>query len=256
MYRVVGTRIKAENPVNGIISCTPCRGVLWRGYYSLYNMLTRTPDLYLLHKLCEQLNRSLAEAESSYLEFVDVCNTAIKSCDEAAQICRRKANEARGKKLTTRIVGGTASAIAMGVGAVATTAVTVSTGGLGALALGAAAGTVGVAGAVTTHCIASEYAKSEASFRSIQRDFDGLLRLTRDFNQRVTHVHNNLEAISTHVNDIAYWMKHGHGGSVLLIHDALGHLNETCSESHATTSRCRKGMKCKIEELKGKVQPN
>ena len=57
----------------------------------------------------------------------------------------------------------------MGVGAVAATAFTVSTGrlgdlALGALALGAAAGTVGVAGAVTTHCIASEYAKSEASF--------------------------------------------------------------------------------------------
>ena len=164
MYRVVGTRIVVDNPVNGIISCTLCRGALWRGYYSLYNMLTRTPDLHLLHKLCEQLNRSLAEAESSYLEFVDACNAAIESCDEAAQICGCKANEARGKKLTTRIVGGTASAIAMGAGA---TAFTVSTGGLGALVLGAAAGTVGVAGAVTTHCIASEYAKSEASFRSI-----------------------------------------------------------------------------------------
>ena len=161
MYRVVGTRIAVDNPVNGIISCTPCRGALWRGYYSLYNMLTHTPYLYLLHKLCEQLNRSLAEAESSYLEFVDACNAAIESCDEAAQICGCKANEARGKKLTTRIVGGTASAIAMGAGA---TAFTVSTGGLGALVLGAAAGTVGV---VTTHCIASEYAKSEASFRSI-----------------------------------------------------------------------------------------
>ena len=151
--------------------------------------------------------------------------------------------------LTTRIVGGTASAIAMGAGA---TAFTVSTGGLGPLALGAAAGTVGVAGAVTTHCIASEYAKSEASFRSIRQDFDYLLRLTRDFKQGVSHVHDNVEAISTHVNDIAYWMKNGHGRSVLLIHDALGHLNETCIESHATTSRCRKGMKCKIEELKEK----
>ena len=216
-------------------------------------MLTRTPDLYLLHKLCEQLNRSLVEAERSYLEFKDACNAAIKSCDEAAQICGRKANEARGKKLTTRIVGGTASAIA---GTVAATALTVSTGGLGALALGVAAGTVGAAGAVTTHCIASEYAKSEASFRSIRQEFDTLLRLTRDFKQGVSDVHNNLEAISTHVNDIAYWMKNGHGRSVLLIHDALGHLNEACSESHATTSRCRERMNRKIEELKGKVQPN
>ena len=253
MYRVVGTRIAVGNSVNGIISCTPCRGVLWRGYYSLYNMLTHTPDL---HKLCEQLNRSLAQAESSYLEFVDVCNAAIKSCDDAAQICGRKANEARGKKLTTRIAGGTASAIAMGVGEVAATAFTVSTGGLGALALGAAAGTVGVAGAVTTHCIASEYATSEESFRSIRREFDDLLRLTRDFKKGVSHIHDNVEAISMHVNDIAYWMKNGHGRSVLLIHDALEHLNEACSESHATTSRCRKGMKCKIEELEGKVQPN
>ena len=257
MYRVVGTRIAVDSAVNGIISCTLCRGALWRGYYSLFNMLTRTPDLYLLHKLCEQLNRSLAEAESSYLEFVDACNAAIKSCDEAAQICGRKANEARGKKLTARIAGGTASAIAMGVGTVAATAaLTVSTGGLGALALGVAAGTVGAAAAVTTHRIASEYAKSEASFRSIRQEFDDLLRLTRDFKQGVSDVHNNLEAISTHVNDIAYWMKNGEGRSVLLIHDALGHLNEACSESHATTSRCRNRMKCKIEELKGKVQAN
>ena len=186
-------------------------------------MLTRTLDLHLLHKLCEQLNRSLAEAESCYLEFVDACNAAIKSCDEAAQICGRKANEARGKKLTTRIVGGTTSAIAMGVAA---TAVTVSTGGFGPLALGAAAGTLGVAGAVTTHCIASEYAKSEASFRSIRREFDDLLRLTRDFKQGVSHVHDNVEVISMHVNDIAYWMKNGHGRSVLLVHDALGHFNK------------------------------
>ena len=79
-----------------------------------------------------------------------------------------------------------------------------STGGLGALALGAAAGTVGVAGVVTTHCIASEYAKSEASFRSIRQEFDTLLRLTRDFKQGVSDVHNNLEAISTRVNDFAF----------------------------------------------------
>ena len=122
-----------------------------------------------------------------------------------------------------------------------------STGGLGALALGALA-----LGAVTTHCIASEYTKREASFRSIRLDFDYLLRLTRDFKQRVSCVHDNLEAISTHVNDIAYWMKNGHGRSVLLVHDVLGQLNEACIESHATTSRCRKGMKCKIEELKEK----
>ena len=43
-------------------------------------------------------------------------------------------------KLTTRIVGSTASAVAMGIGAIAAKAFTVSTGGLGALALGAAAG--------------------------------------------------------------------------------------------------------------------
>ena len=102
----------------------------------------------------------------------------------------------------------------MGAGAVAATVVTVSTGGLGALALGAATGTVGAAGVVTTHCIASEYTKSEASFRSIRQDFDYLLRLTRDFKQGISHIHNNLEAISTHVNDIAYWMKNGEGRSL------------------------------------------
>ena len=171
MYRVVGTRIGVDNPVTFFYAM---RCALWRQCYSLLKILNLRPDLHLLHTLCEQLNRSLAQAESSYLEFVDACNAAIKSCDEAAQICGHKANEVRDKKLTTRIVGGTASAVATGVGAVAATALTVSTGGLGALALGAAVGTVGAAGAVTTHRIASEYAKSEASFRSIRQEFDDL----------------------------------------------------------------------------------
>ena len=53
-------------------------------------------------------------------------------------MCSRNA---RDKRLTTCIVDGTASAIAMGVGAVAATAA-LTIGGLGALALGAAADTV------------------------------------------------------------------------------------------------------------------
>ena len=51
--------------------------------------------------------------------------------------------------------------------AIAAKAFTVSTGGLGALALGVAAGTVGAAGAVTTHCIASECTRSEESFNEV-----------------------------------------------------------------------------------------
>ena len=216
-------------------------------------MLTLTPDLNLLHKLCDQLNRALVQAERSYLEFVDACNAAIGSCEAAAQICGRKANEARGNKIATRVVGGAASGIAMGVAAVATGAAVLATGGLGAVVVGAAAGTAGVAGAVTTHHIAKEYAATESSFRSIQRDFDCLLGYAYGLKEGVVHVHTNLEAVSTQVNHIAYCMKNGHAGSVLLVHDTLGRLNVVCTESQESTSKYRKCMNGKINELKKKM---
>lgn len=128
---------------------------------------------------------------------------ASQSCGDAAEICARKAKEARDLKNGTRFIGGTASGLAIGTGLV----LTVATGGIGGVAAGAVVGAVGVAGAVTTHCIASDFARTEASFRSIQQDFDGMEGLTFDLQERVTKVQTNMQSISMQVDKVTDCMK-------------------------------------------------
>lgn len=227
---------------------TTCRGTFRRGYYSLLNMLTRTQDLCQLRDLLQVLGDSLAKAEICYLEFKEVCERAIQSCEDAARICAQKAKEARNKKNTTCIVGGTTSGLVLGAGAVL---LATATGGIGALAAGAVAGAVGTAGAVTTHCIARDFASSEASFRSIQRDFDHLLQFAFTLKEGVAGVHTNLESISTMADTIAQCTKNGSDCS--LVQDALKRLNVACERSHATTSKSCESVKNKIIELKTKV---
>ena len=219
--------------------------------------MTRTPDLYQLRRLLNLLGHFLAKSEESYLAFRDACDTAIRSCTEAAEICARKAKEARNKKNATRIVGGTTSGLALGTGValLASTVATVATGGLAAIpavttaAAGAVvAGGVGTAAAATTHQIASDFAKTEASFRRIQRDFDRLLHFAYTLKQGVAQVHTNLENISTKADTIAHCAKNGNDCSV--VQEALKHLHEVCRESHDTTSKCRNRMMDKVLELK------
>ena len=198
------------------------------------------PALCLLQNVCEQLNRSLAQADSSYTEFVDACNTAIKSCDEAAKFCGCKANEAQGRKHF-----GDRTAVLIGVAAAAAAVFFIFTGGLGALAVGAA-------GSGITLWTSSGYAECEASFRSIKQDFGYLLRFTYDLQQDITHVNTTLEAISTQVEHTTHWAKTCNGKSVLLVHDALKCLNVKYSESQGTTAECRERMNSKLSELKKK----
>ena len=210
-------------------------------------MLTRTPDLNLLHKLCDQLNRALAQAERSYLEFVDACNTASESCHQAAEFCARKAKEARETEKAVRLVGSAASRLALGVGLL----LSVATAGIGPTLVGAAVGAVGT---LATVCLAQAYAESEASFHSIRGEFDCLLKFSFGLKEGMAHVHTYLEGVSTQVNHIAFCMKNGHANSIVLVHDALKRLNVYCNDSCITTSRCREHVKDKVEELKQKVQ--
>lgn len=218
--------------------------------YSLFNMLTRTQNLCQLRDLLQELGDSLAKADISYLELKEACDTVSRSCDDAARICACKAKEARDKKNATRIIGGATSRLALGAGAALMTTAAVATGELGA---GAVDGAVGAAGTVTTHCIARDFASSEASFQSIQRDFDRLLQFALNFTLKegVARVHTNLESISTMADTIAQCTKNGLDCSV--VQDALKRLNVACERSHATTSKCSESVKGKIKELKRKT---
>ena len=210
-------------------------------------MLTRTSDLHLLHDLCEQLSRSLVQADGSYEVFVDACKTASRSCGHAAELCARKASEARENKRAACVIGGTTSGLALAAGLL----LAFATAGIAPAVVGAAVGTVG---AVATLRLARDYAESEASFQSIQGKFDCLLRYALDIKEGVAQVHTNVKSVSTQVNTIVFCMKNGQATSVVLIQDALKRLNVACTDSHVATSRCRKRVKGKIEELKNMLQ--
>ena len=209
-------------------------------------MLTRTSDLHLLHELCELLNRSLAQADSSYEDFMDACKTASQSCGHAAELCARKATEARENKRVAYVIGGT-SGLALGAGLL----LALATAGIGPAVVGAAVGTVG---AVATLHLARDYAESEASFQSIQGKFDCLLRYALDIKVGVAQVHTNMKSVSTQVDHIVFCMKNGQATSVVLIQDALKRLNVACTDSHIATSRCRERVNGKLEELKNTLQ--
>lgn len=198
-------------------------------------------------RVCEQLNRSLKQAKSSYLEFEDACNAATMTCEEAARICGCKANEAQRKQRKTVIGGG---ATALGIGLVVAGLCAFFTGGLGAIAIVAGASAAGVGAVTCWYCYASCYAESEASFRNVKQKVNYLFSIAQDFQLNMTGVHTNLETISTQVNNTTHWAQNCNGSSLLLVHDALEHLDAKCSESQDTALDCRKRMNHIILELK------
>lgn len=187
--------------------------------------------------LLDVLGLFLARAENSYLAFEEACNT-------------RKAKEARNKKNANRIIGGTSSGLALGAGIALIASAAVATGGIGAVAAGAVVGVVGVVGAATTHSVVCDFARSEASFRSIQRNFDDLLQFAFKLQKGVARVHTNLKSISTMADTIAQCARNGSDCS--LVQEALNRLNEleVCKESHVATSMCRDSVNGTIKALK------
>ena len=233
------------------------------------------PDLKPLRDLMGQLGICLAQAQHKYAEFVSACNEATHSCGEAEMACARKEREYRNKKKTTKGVGGAAAGAALVGGTAAATGGVVATGiaasaiagvftlgigtivGLGitaaaATAVGVAGTAAGVGTAVATHYVASKYAKSEATFRRIRRQFDTLESFGYDLNQRVDEVHTALENISAQIDSICYGVLHN--STTTLIKDSVKRLNTVCTASYGNSSRLREEVKAKVEDLKAKFK--
>ena len=207
-------------------------------------MLTRTPDLSLLRDLFEKLEHSLTEAECSYQEFMSACDAASQSCNEAAEICARKAKEAKDRYDAICLVGSSVSTgLVVGAGLLA-----LATGGLVGLGLAAMGAGAGYAGAMATLNLAQDCAKSAAAFRNMKGEFEFFIKFAFDLKEGVMRVHVNLEHISTQVDSIVYCMKSG--SSIALLQDSLKHLNVVCKQSHSTTSKCREDVKNRIRQLK------
>ena len=185
------------------------------------------PDLKPICDMKNCLGNSLAQVEIKYLEFVDACSSAIHSCSTAEEACARMEEEFYNKKNAARGIGGAVAGTALAGGAAATAGGVVATGiiasavagaftfGVGAIvglaitatattALGVAGAAAGVGTAVTTHFIANKYAKSEAAFRKIQRDFDTLMHFAYGIKERVAQVRVRLEDIEALDNSNMY----------------------------------------------------
>lgn len=185
----------------------------------------------------------MEEAGCSYLELAEACNTAIESCSKAAQVCAFKAREACTTRRVTHITGNVTSGVVLLVGLGLAVFVTSTTGGISAAVAGLGLGGVGL---VTTHYIASEYTKSEASLRSIQRDFNCLMTFACDLKAEVTQILTNLESVSTQIDKITYCIMDN--CSIILLQDVLKRLDMVCTD-FCGTSRCKE-VNTKLQELK------
>ena len=228
------------------------------------------PNLKPLRNLIRLLKKTSTQANKQYLELMDECNKACDSCDKTAQDCERMERKSRNKKRATKGIGG-AVAAGTGLAGIAGAAGTLAAGGvfLGVVfgpltfgvstvvGLGVAAAAAGVGGTavavgagVATHFVAKDFEESEASFGEDSREFKSLLNSARGLKVGVVQVHTKLEDIATQVDSLKYNIRKE---DIALIEDTLERLNQACTISYATTSRCRDEVESKMEELKAKL---
>ena len=226
-----------------------------------------------LRVLLSQLKRSLQQADESYSAFEATSNTARCNFTIKAKTCAVKVTKSRNRKITTKIVGGTTSGVAMGtgviavgtiatVGTVASIAVGIPTLGLGTLVglLATAAGTaafgtavagVGVAGGVITHLIAKNFEEIESSFRNLQRHFNSLLSCAHKVRELMAEIDSKMKEASTQMDHISICMEDGR--NMVLLQVALSRLQEVCTESHDTTKPISAQLRDRLQDLKLKL---
>ena len=232
------------------------------------------PNLDTVPDWLDLLDKLATEAINKHSELADAYKTARAHCSVAAEVCAHMARESQRKKRATRGIGGTAAGAALAGGTAAAAGGVVATGvaasaiagvftlGIGTIvglgitavtgtAVGAAGVAAGVATAVVTHCIASDYAKSEAAFRKICGDFDALLDFAYDLRGGVAQVHTTLEDAAAQVSNISYCVDRT---NIALIKDSVKRLKTMCAASSDNISRSREDVRGKIEELRAKFR--
>ena len=154
---------------------------------------TQKKDYRPLLEMLDQLKRSLVKIGESYQLFDEACREASTSSVNAAEECRRKRNEAEMNKQTTKVLGGAAAGLTIGLG-VLTLGASLP---LSAMLLGAGAAT-----ATGTYLIAENYEKAEKLFRDLSQTFNSLDRRIREVEDDVTGINDGLETIVSIINDV------------------------------------------------------
>lgn len=213
-------------------------------------------DIEPLLDLLDFLTYYINEADEQYNVFEKGYKNANQSCLAAAEICKQKSQEAKSKKMKTRIIiggalsgGGMAGGVAIGVTA---TVVGVLTGGIGVpivLGLGAAAGVgiVGVGAAATTGGLAYLFGKAQKSFTDLAKMFDAFWLATVDVKKEVDTIKCYVKKLEENVSAIKFHQAQSY--SRKRICQVLDRQQEKFTEYYAVTSTCRDMLNKKSESL-------
>ena len=212
-------------------------------------------DVEPLFELLAFLMYHINEADQQYAVFEECFKKANQSCVAAAKNCKQRRQEAKSKKMRTRIIGGTlsggglAGGVAIGVTA---TVVGVLTGGIGVpivLGLGAAAGIgiVGAGAAATTGGLAYSFGRAQKSFADLAKLFDSFWLATVDIKKEVDTIKDYVKKLNESVSALEFHRSQNH--SKKRICQVLDRQQEKFTEYYAVTSSCREMLNKKSESL-------
>lgn len=168
-------------------------------------------DLETFKSIIHKMEQSLSEAEETYCALKPQCERAVRSCDEAEAVCKRKAMQHYKMKTTAQVAGGTLAAAGVGAavigGGIAAVAIGFLTFGIGAPVvagitaavaggIGATAGTGGVATAIATAAIAKEFDVAAKAFSDASRKCASVKNSALRLSRAAADVRGDLERIS------------------------------------------------------------
>ncbi|CAI8050420.1 hypothetical protein GBAR_LOCUS27693 [Geodia barretti] len=224
-------------------------------------------DVEPLFELLAFLTYHINEADQQYAVFEECFKKANQSCLAAAKNCKQRRQEAKSKKMRTRIIGGTlsggglAGGVAIGVTA---TVVGVLTGGIGVpivLGLGAAAGIgiVGAGAAVTTGGLAYSFGRAQKSFADLAKLFDSFWLATVDIKKEVDTIKDYVKKLNESRPDFADKRSCaapsdyvGDAGQCSLVNNNTGHPSETMQALHPLFSEDHL-QKCSLQDLYSEI---
>lgn len=162
-----------------------------------------------LKRYLDRLENFYVQCTQAYDELEKDCDCFKYKCSNTMKMCKEKKEVARKRKITTKVVGGAATAGAIVV-AGGGTAVSIALGvcsfgiltpvslGMTALASGALATTSGV----VTHSTAEDYEDTEKKFESLSQKFSDLQSNMSEMRNKMQDAHEGLTRVQEKVEKV------------------------------------------------------
>ena len=203
----------------------------------------------MLSDVLDVISKCISQALEAYTEAKESLEIVQKDSANAVGKCKVLAREAKGKKNTTKAVGGSLAggAIAAGtaggiVASVIAGVVTAGIGtvvGLGLTAAGsfAAGAAVGTTTAVVTHVVACDFEELEKNFRSLSSDFELLYKDSSKMLELLERSNQGLSSLSRSVERAQNTPE-----NEFLFKRTLTRLQEQCIKNAKRTEGCLKEL--------------